>query len=76
MTLRQYEEVNERLPDAPDGRELHIAAGGDGAMYVAEIWDSEERAEAFSRALLPALEEVGVAPVWADTYEVRNVTRR
>jgi hypothetical protein len=76
MTVEQYDMVGERLPDAPDGRELHIASGDDGAMYVAEIWDSEEQAEAFSRSLLPVLEDVGIEPVWGDVHEVRRVIRR
>jgi hypothetical protein len=76
MTVRQYDMVGERLPDPPEGRELHIASGSDGAMYISEIWDSEEQAEAFSRRLLPVLEEVGIEPVWADMHEVRRVITR
>ncbi len=45
-------------------------------MYISEIWDAEEQADAFSRELLPVLEAVGIEPVWGEMHEVRNVVRR
>ena len=64
LTLEQYEEVNRRLREVgsfpPDGQELHVCFGEDGALRVSEVWASEEKMRAFGETLMPILEQVGV----------------
>jgi hypothetical protein len=64
LTSQQYEEVNRRLEESggavPDGQELHVCFGNEGDLRVSEIWESEEKMNAFGERLMPILEEVGV----------------
>jgi hypothetical protein len=64
LTKQQYEEVNRRLEEkgeaAPDGQELHVCFGEEGNLRVSEVWESEEKMQAFGERLMPVLEEVGV----------------
>jgi hypothetical protein len=64
LTEQQYEEVNRRLRDGghipADGQELHVCFGEEGNLRVSEIWESEEKMQAFGERLMPILEEVGI----------------
>jgi hypothetical protein len=40
---------------------------------VSEIWDSQEKLEAFGERLMPILAEVGIQPGDPEIYEVQNV---
>jgi hypothetical protein len=45
MTREEYLRVGDRLPDPPEGRDYHVCAGEDGALYFAEVWESREAME-------------------------------
>jgi hypothetical protein len=47
---------------APDGMEYHCAFMADGNLRVSEIWDSQEKFEAFGQRLMPILAEVEIDP--------------
>ena len=58
MTVEQYETIGERLgaSAAPEtGRTHHSCFGQDGHLMVFEIWDTQERYDAFAGHLLPIL---------------------
>ena len=64
MSAEQYDEATKRLKDAdagtPAGRVYHVCFGPRDKLRVFDLWDSEENFDAFSRTLLPILEEVGI----------------
>jgi hypothetical protein len=64
LTEQQYQDVNRRLQEGgdfpPDGRELHVCFGTDGNLLISEIWESEEKMQAFAERLMPILEEVEI----------------
>ena len=66
MTRQQYDEADRRLRGAgvwpPDGMDYHVCFGQDGDLRVSEIWDSQEKLEAFGERLMPILSEVGIQP--------------
>jgi hypothetical protein len=74
MTRAQYDSVGRRLQEAgawpPDGLLAHVGFGTDGDLRVSEVWESREKQERFSQALLPILTEEGVGfsgePEWFD----------
>jgi hypothetical protein len=65
MTLKQFDEIDRRLDESgqggpPDGA-LHLSCfGEDGDLMVYNIWESPEAYEAFSKVLMPILNDVGV----------------
>jgi hypothetical protein len=80
MTRQQYDEADGRLREAgvwpPDGMDYHVCFGQDGDLRVSEIWDSQEKLEAFGERLMPILSEVGIQPGEPEIYEVQNVEKR
>ena len=64
LTRKQYDEVNRRMEDSgispPDGMDMHVLFGEEGALRVSEIWDSEEQWRSFGDKIGPVLQEVGV----------------
>jgi hypothetical protein len=64
LTEEQYNEVNKRLSEGgdmpPDGQELHVCFGTDGDLRISEVWESEEKMQAFGDRLMPILGEVGI----------------
>ena len=42
ITREQYYTVGEAMHDPPEGREYHVCHGEDGALFITEVWDSEE----------------------------------
>jgi hypothetical protein len=80
MTTKQYEDATSRLEEAgawpPDGLDYHICFGQDGDLRVSEIWDSQEKFEAFGQRLMPILSEVGIQPGEPETLEVQNIVKR
>ena len=77
MTREEYLRVGDRLPDPPDGRDYHVCAGDDGALYFVEVWESAEAMDAHGERLGPVLEELYGAERFDDTepegYAVRRV---
>ena len=65
MTAAQYDDAVQRHADAgvkfpPDGMDYHVCFGSDGDLRVSEIWDSQEKLEAFGEVLMPILQEQGI----------------
>jgi hypothetical protein len=64
-TPDQYEQVRARVglgDEVPPGGVLHIAAqGDDGMIRVVEVWESREQAEEFTKKVMAAREELGIA---------------
>ena len=64
-----YDEVNRRAnisTDLPDGLISHTLAGGSDGYVMADVWESEEKFEAFRTGVLnPALEDVVGSEVFA-----------
>jgi hypothetical protein len=44
----------------PDGLEFHVAFETDGAFRVSEVWESQEKFEAFGERLMPILQAEGI----------------
>jgi hypothetical protein len=81
LTIQKYEEVTQRLEasgvwPAADGLELHVLFGPEDDLRISEIWDSQEKLEAFGEHLMPVLAEVGIDPGEPELLEVRNIVRR
>lgn len=79
-TTEQYDETIRRLQDAgdfpPDGMEYHVCFLSDGNVRVSEIWDSQEKLDAFGARLMPLLAEVGIDPGTPEMLEIHNIIRR
>jgi len=78
-TLRQYDEINERiglLPGGPASREelFHWVMETDDGFRVVDVWETREAFERFEREKLsPIYEEVGVLnPPEIQFFEVHN----
>jgi hypothetical protein len=80
LTADQYDESIRRLEAQgdfpPDGLELHVCFGTDGELRVSEVWDSEEKLQAFGERLMPLLAEVGIEPGEPELVPVHNVIKR
>ena len=48
----------------------------DGKLRVSEVWDSQEKFEAFGQRLMPILAEVGVDPGTPEILQVYNTIER
>ena len=64
VTKDQYDSVRNALEEAgdwpPDGCELHVCFGDQQDIRVSEVWESQEKFEAFGETLRPRLEEAGI----------------
>ncbi len=81
VTTEKYDECVSRLESQgdfpPDGLEFHVAFGSDGNFRVSEIWDSQEKFEAFGPRLMPLLAELGIELAGdPEIIEVHNIIRR
>jgi hypothetical protein len=81
LTTEQYDKVqrllNERGAFPADGLDYHVCFGSDGNLLVSEIWDSQEKFEAFGPTLMPILAEAGIEFSGApQPFEVHNVVKR
>jgi hypothetical protein len=80
MTIEQYEEADRRLEAAgvwpPDGMDYHVCFGQDRDLRVSEIWDSQEKFEAFGEKLMPILAEMGIQPGTPEILEVHKIVKR
>jgi hypothetical protein len=80
-TIEQYEKVNEALhiagdDDAPDGLIIHMAADVPEGFLVIDLWESEEKLNAFAEQLMPVLHEVGMAGGTPEIMQVHNTIPR
>jgi hypothetical protein len=73
----QYDQAIEQLAAAgaaaPDGRLHHVALESDGNIQVFDVWESQEKFEAFGATLLPILSGLGVDPGEPMVAPVHNV---
>ena len=81
MTAEKYDETLPVMEAAgefpPDGLEYHVAFSSGGSFRVSEIWDSQERFEAFGQRLMPILAEHGVELAGPpEVIEIHNIIRR
>jgi hypothetical protein len=80
VSTDQYDETISRLEEAgdfpPDGLDYHVAFMVDGQLRVSEIWDSEEKFQAFGERLMPILADVGIDPGEPTQLEIHNVIKR
>ena len=64
VSKETYEKVRKTLTDAgewpADGCELHVCFGPEDDVRVSEIWQSQDKFEAFGPTLQPRLEEAGI----------------
>ena len=79
-TTDQYDEAVKKLDEAgeipADGLDYHVAFIVDGDLRVSEIWDSQEKFEAFGEKLRPVLSEVGIEPGEPQQLEIHNLIKR
>ena len=77
FTPEKYREALRQLEaagaGAPDGRTLHVALENDGMIQVFDIWESEEKFEAFGSTLMPILSGLDVELTPPMTAPVHNV---
>ena len=79
MTAELYDETVRRLEEGewpPDGLEYHVCFGAEGTLRVSEIWDSQEKLDAFGERLMPILADVGIEPGEPEVVEVHNIVKR
>jgi hypothetical protein len=79
MSAEQYNEATKRLEEAgagtPAGRVYHVCFGPSDRLQVFDLWDSEENFDAFSRTLLPILDELGINSGEPEMFDVHNIMR-
>ncbi len=64
VSKQQYDKVKAELEEAgdwpADGCELHVCFGAEDDVRVSEIWESQEKAQAFGEKLGPKLQDAGI----------------
>ena len=58
---------------APAGRQYHAAFGPPDHLMVFDLWDSAEQFEAFGAALMPIVEQLGIAIGEPDIMSAHNI---
>ena len=76
-STKQYDDCISRLESAgaghPDGRLHHSCFGPPEAIMVYEVWESQEKFDAFGPTLMPILQEAGVDPGQPDIMALHNI---
>jgi hypothetical protein len=77
MSTKQYDDCIKRLESAgagrPDGRLHHSCFGPPESIMVYDVWESQEKFDAFGATLMPILQEMGVDPGQPDIMAVHNI---
>jgi hypothetical protein len=76
LTVEQYNKAVKALGASGanlQGRKHHSCFGEDGQLMVFEIWDSQESYDAFTKFLVPVLQEIGIVPSTQDIMPVVNL---
>jgi hypothetical protein len=81
VTTQKYDETVRRLESEgdfpPDELDYHVAFGSDGNFRVSEIWDSQEKFDAFGKRLMPVLAVVGIELAGEpEILEIHNIIKR
>ena len=72
-TLDQYDEVDAKFPESPEGAKLHVAGAVDGRLYVVEIWESRDQVERYmDSGVGAAIEEAGIPEPKVTEFEIHN----
>lgn len=72
-TLDQYDEVDAKFPEQPEGARLHLAGAADGRLFVVEIWESSEKADEYMASDVgAAIEEAGIPEPKVTEFEIHN----
>jgi hypothetical protein len=79
VSTDKYDETVSKLEEGgdwpPDGLEYHVCFLTDGNVAVSEIWESQEKFDAFGERLMPILKEVGIDPGEPAVLEVHNTIK-
>jgi hypothetical protein len=63
-TPEQYDRMRDKLDwvaDPPDGGIQHVAWFDEGGMNIVDVWESEEKFNAFIQSqVMPAVQELGI----------------
>jgi hypothetical protein len=80
LTAEQYDSVVRRLTEEgvfpADGLDYEVCFGKPGNLKVSQIWDSQEKLDAFAANLMPILAELGINPGEPEVLEVHNIIKR
>jgi hypothetical protein len=75
----KYNEAISRLESVgagePDGRSYHVALESDGKIQVFDVWESQEKFDAFGATLMPILSDLGIDPGPPMVQPVVNVIK-
>ena len=74
-TREQYDQVNEKLPELPEGGRVHIAGSTTDGLRVIEVWDSKEQIDRFMEegGLGEAMAEAQIPEPTITEFEVFNL---
>jgi hypothetical protein len=75
----QYDDAIKKLDEAgagaPEGRHYHVALESGGNIQVFDVWESQEKFEAFGATLMPILSGLGADPGTPMVTPVRNIIK-
>ncbi len=71
QTIRKFEQVGAA---SPDGRLVHVVFKDNrsGGFHVFDVWESEEKFDAFGQTLMPVLGELGIDPGQPEKVEIHT----
>jgi len=77
MTTAEYDETVKALEDAgagaPDGRLHHSVMVHGNNLAVYDVWESQEKFDAFGETLMPLLQKLEIDPGQPDILPVHNL---
>jgi hypothetical protein len=77
-TASKYDEVIRRLTEigqrVPDGQMYHVCYGDRDRLQVTDIFESQEKLDAFGAKLMPILQEMNITAK-PTIYEVYNIIK-
>jgi hypothetical protein len=82
MTAETYDATTGQIEAAglqwpPDGMDYHVCFATDEGLSVSEVWDSQEKWQAFGERLMPVLSEAGIQmSAEPDVFEVHEIEKR